>query len=77
MVGGVFLQMLHDGDVWQKWAGRDETKADGYAPMPKPAKVTAQVPAADTSPSDWRYTTAPPAENWQRPSSMTPPGKRA
>lgn len=67
VIGGVFMQLLHDGEVWRKWAARDVTKATGYAPMPKPAKVTTQVPAADTSPSDWRYTTAPPAENWQSP----------
>jgi hypothetical protein len=27
VVGGVFLQMLHDGAVWKKYAARDKTKA--------------------------------------------------
>lgn len=67
VVGGVFMQLLHDGYVWRKWAARDVTKANGYAPMPKPAKVVTQVPAADTSASVWRYTTQTPAENWSRP----------
>jgi hypothetical protein len=45
VVGGVFMQLLHEREVWRKWAARDETKADGYAPMPKPAKVTCRLPA--------------------------------
>ncbi|XAE57468.1 DUF4965 domain-containing protein [Termitidicoccus mucosus] len=34
VVGGVFLQMLYDKAVWQKYAGRDKTQAAGWAPMP-------------------------------------------
>lgn len=34
VVGGVFVQMLYDKTVWQKYAKRDETKAAGWAPMP-------------------------------------------
>ncbi|MFO1531727.1 MAG: DUF4965 domain-containing protein [Kiritimatiellia bacterium] len=36
VVGGVLLQMLYDRDVWSKWAGRDTTRASGWAPMPLP-----------------------------------------
>jgi hypothetical protein len=65
VVGGVFLQMLYNGEVWQKWASRDQTKAAGYAPMPKPPTISTVVPAADTEPASWRYTTKEPREGWQ------------
>jgi hypothetical protein len=41
VVGGVFLQMLYDKAVWQKYAGRDKTRAAHWAPMPEPPKITA------------------------------------
>lgn len=66
VVGGVFLQLLYNGDVWQKYAKRDVTKAKDFAPMPKPPKITTVLPsAADGKPAVWRYTTTKPAEGWQ------------
>jgi hypothetical protein len=64
VVGGVFLQMLYNRDVWQKWAKRDLTKAANWAPIPKPPKLDVVVAAADKSPSTWRYTTTKPADGW-------------
>jgi hypothetical protein len=64
VVGGVFLQMLYNQNVWQKYAGRDKTKASNWAPMPKPPTITVVVPAADTQPAIWRYTTSAPAASW-------------
>jgi hypothetical protein len=37
VIGGVFLRLLYDHAVWQKWAGRDKTRASGWAPFPKTA----------------------------------------
>jgi hypothetical protein len=37
VIGGVFLRLLYDKAVWQKWASRDKTKASGWAPFPKTA----------------------------------------
>jgi hypothetical protein len=34
VIGGVFIQMLYQKDLWQKYAARDATKASGWAPMP-------------------------------------------
>ncbi len=67
VVGGVFAQMLYDKAVWQKYAKRDQTKAANWAPIPQPAKLKFIMPAADVTPSTWRYTTTPPAENWFEP----------
>jgi hypothetical protein len=64
VVGGVFLQMLYNRAVWQKYARRDKTKAANWAPMPKAPKVTMIVPAADKQAAAWNYTTAAPAGDW-------------
>ena len=64
VVGGVFLQMLYDKSVWQKYAGRDQTKSANWAPMPKPPTITMVVPAADKQPATWSYTTTAPTANW-------------
>jgi hypothetical protein len=68
VVGGVFMRMLYDGDIWQKWASRDRTAAADYAAMPRPPKVLTVVAAADASPAIWRFTTEKPAGSWQEPS---------
>ena len=34
VVGGVFLQLLYDQTLWQKWAGRDHAKAAHWASLP-------------------------------------------
>lgn len=64
VVGGVFMRMLYEKSVWQKYARRDKTKASGWAPMPKPPGFDVVVPAADTKSARWRYTTVQPATNW-------------
>jgi hypothetical protein len=64
VVGGVFMRMLYDDDVWRKWAARDTTKAVCYAAMPRPPKLVVRVAAADTDAAEWRYTTERPEGNW-------------
>jgi len=34
VVGGVFLRLLYEPAVWKKWAGREKTKAAGWAALP-------------------------------------------
>lgn len=68
VVGGVFLQMLYDKAVWQKWAGRDKNKSANWAPLPTPPTVKSVVPTAkDDASVQWRYTTEKPAEGWFQP----------
>ena len=64
VVGGVFLQMLYDKAVWQKWAKRDTTKAAKWAAIPKLPVVTTVIPAADNASALWRYTTTRPGADW-------------
>ncbi|MFM1904960.1 MAG: hypothetical protein RLZZ440_2860 [Planctomycetota bacterium] len=66
VVGGVFLQPLYDAALWRKWAARDTTRAAGYAPLPKPPKITTIVAAASEAPAEWRYTFDRPTDGWSR-----------
>jgi hypothetical protein len=64
VVGGVFIQMLYQPDVWHKYALRDKTKAANWASIPVPPKVVVILPAADKEPALWKYTTGAPADGW-------------
>ena len=67
VVGAVFLPLLYEPALWEKWARRDQTRAANWAPMPVPPKIVPIVPAADTQPALWRYTTSRPPDNWYHP----------
>ena len=67
VVGGVFLEMLYNKPAWQKYAGRDKTKAANWAPIPPPIKMTVILPAADQEPAIWSYTLAKPDGDWTSP----------
>jgi hypothetical protein len=49
VVGGVFLELLYDKAVWNKWAKRDKTKAANWAPIPKRAAMTTSLSASETT----------------------------
>ncbi|MGA2497780.1 MAG: DUF4965 domain-containing protein [Tepidisphaeraceae bacterium] len=65
VIGGIFVKMLYNKEIWKKWASRDVTKANGpWAPIPVPAEAVDVVkPASNT----WHYTTAKPADGWFKP----------
>jgi len=68
VIGGLFIKMLYNKDVWKKWAERDKTKANGpWAPLPTPPKTFVVVPTSEKEPATWRYTTEQPDENWYKP----------
>lgn len=67
VVGGVFMRMLYEKPVWQKYASRDKTKASHWAPMPKPPGFEPVVKAADSQAALWHYTTNQPPANWFAP----------
>jgi len=64
VVGGVFMPLLYDKAVWQKYARRDEVKAANWAPIPKSPTVIVVVPAADQLAAKWHYTTQQPGADW-------------
>ena len=67
VVGGVFLQMLYERAAWSKYAGRDQTKAAKWAPLPKPPKITVVLPTSQDEGLAWQYTTQKPAADWFKP----------
>ncbi len=70
VVGGFFIKMLSDPSIWHKWASRDRSHVESWAPLPKspaPPIVTEIVPTAKTLSSIWRYTTEQPPEGWAQP----------
>lgn len=64
VVGGVFLKMLDDPAMWQKWVKRDKNTARGWAAIPAPPVITSVVPTSQQKGITWRYTTETPAAGW-------------
>jgi hypothetical protein len=64
VVGGLFIRMLSNPEIWHKWASEDHNRVGNWAPLPKPPVVTEIVPTARTQKLVWHYTTAKPNDNW-------------
>ena len=67
VVGGFFIKLLSDPRVWHKWASRDQSHIDAWAPIPRRPIVTEVVPTGRTHPTLWSYTTKRPAPGWEQP----------
>lgn len=67
VVGGIFVKMLCDAQVWRKWAMRDRTKAGPWAPIPPVRTFAPVLRAADSAKEAalWRYTTEKPPAGWE------------
>jgi hypothetical protein len=77
VIGGVFIRMLTDRDLWKKWASRDTAKAANWADMPsapfttelnrrRPRMQTTEVvPTSRKEAQQWKYTQQRPADGWQ------------
>ncbi len=69
VVGGLFVKMLSDRAVWDKWSRGDEEKAADWAPTPTPpAAGEYLIPTSASAPQVWRYlTTGPVPADWTKP----------
>ncbi|MBC8136975.1 MAG: DUF4965 domain-containing protein, partial [Fibrella sp.] len=71
VVGGVFLPVLNNRQIWKKWADRDLAAAKNvnlnWAPLPPPVQITEIVPTSAKGEVMWSYTTAQPTGNWFAP----------
>ncbi|HEY3414384.1 MAG TPA: DUF4965 domain-containing protein [Armatimonadota bacterium] len=69
VIGGVFIKMLADRPVWLKWARRDKTVVNTWAPLPKTPRLTITeiVPTSRKAAQTWRYTTEQPGADWMKP----------
>ncbi|MGC8644222.1 MAG: glutaminase domain-containing protein, partial [Isosphaeraceae bacterium] len=63
VVGGFFIKMLHDREIWHKWSARDTLKPANWAPLPAPPRITMLLPTEEM----WRYTTRNPGPHWADP----------
>ena len=69
VVGGVFLRLLYDAGVWNKYASMDTTNASDWAKMPKPPRTVMLVQTgadAGGKGSKYRYTTNRPTDGWYK-----------
>ena len=68
VVGGVFIPVLNNPQMWSKWAGRDLTAEKNlklnWAPLPPPQVVTTILPNSSKGGVTWSYTTASPSGDW-------------
>ena len=67
VVGGLFIKMLDDRAIWQKWARQGAEKAGPWAEFPKSPLVTEVVPTSRQTSLTWRYTTEKPGDAWTQP----------
>ena len=70
VIGGVFMPMLCDRGLWQKYASRDKAKTRLYAPLKASAqaKLDFLVPEGrNAKDAEWKYTTEKPADGWEKP----------
>lgn len=67
VVGGVFMKMLADRNMWKKWASRDKHPAGNWAPLPAPPQTKSVVPDSRLQPAIWRFTMSKPAADWYKP----------
>ena len=68
VVGGIFIKMLTDRDMWKKWSSRDHNIVGGWANIPAPPVMTEVVPSGQHNDMvKWRYTLDKPADGWTKP----------
>lgn len=65
VVGGLFIGLMRDKEIWKKYAARDTLKPDNWAELPwEMPPMKRIIDAADTTPATWKYTTDAPAGKW-------------
>ena len=67
-VGGVFMPVLNNKQIWNKWAQRDLAASKhinfNWAKLPPPPIVTMVVPTSENGGVMWNYTPTKPAGDW-------------
>lgn len=67
VIGGVFIKMLADPELWKKYASRDKLDPSGWMAVPNKPIVTDVIPVATREQSQWQYTTSKPSGDWYSP----------
>ena len=67
VVGGNFIGLMRNKDIWMKYAKRDKTELGEWAEFPIDMPEARQILAtADRGPVIWRYTTGEPGAGWEK-----------
>ena len=66
VVGGVFIEMLYDRELWQKWAKRPSFIPNKWAAFPMPVSADTVLEDARLRPREWYYAKENPGTNWTR-----------
>lgn len=67
VVGGVFINLMNNQDVWNKWVKNADSVKGTWASLPKPPKIIEVVPTSLEKPYLWYYTVTRPEDNWMQP----------
>jgi hypothetical protein len=67
VIGGVFIKMLADPEIWHKWASAGQVKVSDWAPLPVAPTDIEIVPTSQKEPALWRYTIQKPDDDWIKP----------
>ncbi len=67
VVGGVFIRLMDDRKVWDKWVDNADSVKGTWARLPKPPKVTEVVATSLEAPQTWYYTFDRPNDKWMKP----------
>jgi len=66
VVGGVFIPLLGDKDLWSKWVRKAEAVTGPWAALPKPPVVKPIIETAPGQVFEWAYTTTRPGDDWMQ-----------
>ena len=66
VIGGLFIKMLADPEIWHKWASAGQVKVSDWAPLPTASADIVVVPTSQKEPALWRYTVQKPADEWTK-----------
>ena len=64
VVGGLFIKMLSDPQVWKQWAVADKQKIGEWASLPKRPVVTQVVTTSKEQAIQWHYSFDKPPDDW-------------
>ena len=67
VVGGVFIRLMDNRDVWTKWVEKAESLKGKWAALPKAPKIVVVVPTSMETPQQWDYVLDTPDKNWFKP----------
>ena len=67
VIGGVFVKMLDDPAVWNKYVKQGQNLGNNFAPFPTAPVVKSFVATSQFDAQTWRYTFDAPDANWTSP----------